>query len=107
MLIGCLSLPIFTGELTPCPLPVGPTIDWDAVYQCINPYYQQFMNINNPRVPGEVSPFLTIANLIDAVGAVWDSDSLVQGMGYFCRLVAPRQAGHQALMSSVVCATLC
>ncbi|XP_030845075.1 deleted in malignant brain tumors 1 protein isoform X2 [Strongylocentrotus purpuratus] len=78
-------------ELTPCPLPVGPTIDWDAAYQCINPYYQLFMNINNPRVPGEVSPFLTIANLMDAVGAVWDSDSLVQGMGYFCRLVAPRQ----------------
>ncbi|XP_030845072.1 deleted in malignant brain tumors 1 protein isoform X2 [Strongylocentrotus purpuratus] len=79
-------------ELTPCPLPVGPTIDWDAAYQCINPYYQQFVNNYSPQVPGEVSPFLTIANLIDAVGAVWDSDSLVQGMGHLCRLVAPRLA---------------
>eukprot|EP00057_Strongylocentrotus_purpuratus_P018644 XP_011673118.1 PREDICTED: deleted in malignant brain tumors 1 protein-like [Strongylocentrotus purpuratus] len=77
-------------ELTPCPLPVGPTIDWDAVYQCINPYYQQFVNTNNPQVPGEVSPFLTIANIIDAAGAVWDSDNLVEGMDHFCRLVAPR-----------------
>ncbi|XP_041472113.1 deleted in malignant brain tumors 1 protein-like isoform X3 [Lytechinus variegatus] len=80
------------GELTPCPLPSGPAIDWEAIYQCEVPYFQEFIQSYNryPPVPGEVMPFLTVANMIDAAGAIWGSDDLFEGLGNFCTLIAPR-----------------
>ncbi|XP_063960869.1 deleted in malignant brain tumors 1 protein-like isoform X4 [Lytechinus pictus] len=80
------------GELTPCPLPIGPAIDWEAIYECELPYFQEFIQsyIRYPPVPGEVMPFLTVANIIDAAGAIWGSDDLFEGLGNFCTLIAPR-----------------
>ncbi|XP_041472306.1 deleted in malignant brain tumors 1 protein-like [Lytechinus variegatus] len=63
--------------------------------QCISVNIHTFKstlmgNIFILKFPGELMPFLTAANTLDAIAAIWESSGLVEGMGDFCLLVAPR-----------------
>ncbi|XP_072171897.1 scavenger receptor cysteine-rich domain superfamily protein-like [Diadema setosum] len=78
------------GRLEPCPLPTTLEVDWEAALQCVLPYVQQNGLDDYSNIPGELSPFLAVANLIDTAGLMWTSDSQLQAVGEFCLRIAPR-----------------
>ncbi|XP_071476169.1 scavenger receptor cysteine-rich domain-containing protein DMBT1-like [Diadema antillarum] len=78
------------GRFEPCPLPTGLEVDWEAALQCVLPYVQQNEPIQYPRIPGELSPFITVADLIDTASLMWTSDSQLRAAGEFCLRIAPR-----------------
>ncbi|XP_071504522.1 uncharacterized protein [Diadema antillarum] len=75
------------GTLEPCPLPTEWQVDWQQAYDCLLPLNTQD---SSWIVPGEVSPLLTVANIIDAAGASWTAETQLEGLAHICMKIAPR-----------------
>ncbi|XP_072172288.1 scavenger receptor cysteine-rich domain-containing protein DMBT1-like [Diadema setosum] len=77
---------IATG-IGPCPPPDGFEVDWQEAYDCILPY----SDIPDDLEPlYEFSPFLTVANVIDAVGAALTAGTKAEGLAQLCVKIASR-----------------
>ncbi|XP_072171899.1 uncharacterized protein [Diadema setosum] len=73
------------GQNDTCPEYSEWSVDWDAAYRCLlQQEVQPFVN------PGELLPFLTVSDVIQALGAAWTADTLVEAEGQMCVKIAPR-----------------
>ncbi|XP_030844637.1 scavenger receptor cysteine-rich protein isoform X9 [Strongylocentrotus purpuratus] len=74
------------GDPLNCPVTGEWFVDWDASYECLS----QLPQSNPFAVPGQILPLLTVTDMIQAAGAAWTADNLIEAEGEICVRIMPQ-----------------
>ena len=85
-----------TGDPLNCPVTGEWFVDWDASYECLS----QLSQSNPFAVPGQILPLLTVTDVIQAAGAAWTANNLIEAEGEICVRIMP-QLGAAAFGADV------
>ncbi|NP_999764.1 scavenger receptor cysteine-rich protein precursor [Strongylocentrotus purpuratus] len=82
----CIPLDQCQGDPLNCPVTGQWFVDWDASYECLS----QLSQSNPFAVPGQILPLLTVTDVIQAAGAAWTADNLIEAEGEICVRIMPQ-----------------